>query len=392
MNDISVIVPSYNHGKYVREAIYSIINQSYAVSEIIVVDDASSDDSVQRIEGIKDGRIHLIVLSENQGGAEALNIGISRAKGSLIAICNSDDIWEPNKLELQSEILRQHPEVGFVFTDVTWIGEAGEKIEPSFGRMFAQSNKTRFQWMRQLFEQGNCLCHPSILARRDMYSDRQNYDNRLRQLPDYKMWLRMLQRASLYVLEEKLLRFRIHDNTSGPSPANVTRSRNEFMDIARDFIEGLSADNFVKTFGSRLPPYDENFDLTVEKIIYLWSVQAHIKPIAAWIANNLTMKLLADDAGLAAWRRYGLSYQDFHTLRGVQSPWTESQPSRASEAREIQVLEKINARHWIVPAQSEQSAPAAVAARESAGCLRLQALWRHPFNRMKRKAYRRSRA
>jgi glycosyltransferase involved in cell wall biosynthesis len=417
VSEISVVVPSFNHGKYVCEAIDSVLNQSCRVSEIIVVDDASSDDSVERIQRINDERITLITLNENLGGAEALNIGIARTTGSLVAICNSDDVWEPNKLELQSEILRQYPEVGFVFTDVTWVGKAGGRIKPPFGNVFAQSNKTRFQWMRQLFEQGNCLCHPSILARREMYGATPNYDNRLRQLPDYKMWLQMLQRASLYVMEEKLLRFRIHDNTSRPSPASSARDRNEFTDIARDFIENLNAENFVGAFGSHLPPYDSKFDLTVEKIIYLWSVQGHIKPIAAWIANNIAMNLLSTEAGLAAWRGYGLNYQDLHVLRGVHSPWTDLTTRRTSEPREIDVLTKLNAQHWIVPSRLELQGSAASdattggvpnsgaqssglgAARSvgsellwrSFGCLRLQALWRHPLNRMKRKKYRRNR-
>ncbi len=396
VEDISVIVPSYNHGKYVREAIYSVLNQSLPVSEVIVVDDASSDDSLQRIRSINDDRIRVIAVEQNQGGAEALNIGIARSKGSLIAICNSDVVWEPKKLEMQIAILRQHLDVGFVFTDVTWIGDAGQKIDAAFGEVFTQGNKTRFQWMRQLFEQGNCLCHPSILARREMYDGIPNYDNRLRQLPDYKMWLQMLQRSSLYVMNQKLLRYRIHDNTSKPSPATSARDRNEFADIALEFMEKLSEENFVNSFGSHLPSYDPNFNLTVEKIIYLWSVQSHIKSISAWVANNLAMRLLSSDAGSAAWQAYGLTVHDFHVLRGIESSWTGPHSTRATGPREAEVLRKIGAQHWISSANVEYAAiiqappiaHEALASSLPSSVLRLLALWRHPFNRAKRRAYR----
>jgi glycosyltransferase involved in cell wall biosynthesis len=388
VDNISVIVPSYNHEKYIREAIYSVLNQTVPVLEIIVVDDASGDKSVQRVREISDKRIRIVELEQNVGGAEALNIGIAQANGTLIGICNSDDIWEPQKLEMQTAILKENPDVGFVFSDVTWIGEAGEEIrsEEAFGAVFQQSNRTRYKWMRHLFENGNCLCHPSILARRALYESVPKYDNRLRQLPDYKMWLSMLQHSSLHVMVEKLVRFRIHDNTSKPSPAVSVRDRNECLDIAFEFMSNLSEENFVSSFGSSRPSYDKSFNLVIEKIIYLWSVQSHMKSIAAWMANALAMHLLSTDDGWAAWRRYGFSSHEFHVLRGIESPWVGSRIQHVTSAQELDILRRIGADHWIVAPQPGASPPV------SKLSTKLLAIWRHPLNRRKRKLYRKRQA
>ena len=174
MTLVSVVLPSYNHERYVGEAISSVLAQSHAELELIIVDDASTDGSRRVIDGYSDDRIRRHYLPKNLGGAPALNHGISLARGDLVAICNSDDAWHVDKLARQLPILRDHEGIAAVFSDVDWIDGNGHPLAPSFGWLtgsFTYPNRSSGQWLRRLIDEGNCLCHPSILIRRHVYDE-----------------------------------------------------------------------------------------------------------------------------------------------------------------------------------------------------------------------------
>ncbi len=345
MTDISVIVPSYNHAPYIVDAVASVLSQTAAIQEVIVVDDASSDDSLARLRQLDDPRLRIIALEHNRGGSESLNVGIRASRFPLISICNSDDLWEPTKLEAQLRWLVEDPNIGAVFTNVSWIGKYGEELDPELGfcDVFRVKNRSRHAWIRWLVENGNCFCHPSVLVRRSVYDDVGLYDNRFRQLPDYKMWLAILRHSEFHILEEKLVRFRVHDNTSAPSPSASTRDRNEFLDILLDLMANISVDDFFLAFGSRLSPTDPRFNLTVEISLYLWSLTGHVSPVAFWAANHLCMGLLATDDGKSAWEAYGFTMFEFHLLRGIESPWLNARGLGDFTPAECSVLRRVRA-------------------------------------------------
>jgi glycosyltransferase involved in cell wall biosynthesis len=353
MSDICAIVPSYNHADYVVDAVASVLNQTAPVREVIVVDDASTDESLLRLRQFDDPRLRIIALDKNAGGSEALNIGIRASASPLIAICNSDDLWEPTKLERQIPWLKADPNIGAVFTGVSWIGEYGEELKDrgEAGEVFRVKNRSRHAWIKALVENGNCLCHPTVLIRRSVYDKVGLYDNRLRQLPDQKMWLALLMQTELHVLDEKLVRFRIHDNTSAPSPSVSTRDRNECCDIFLDLMSNMKSDDFFQAFGSHLPPTHPSYNLTVEKSLYLWAVGGHISQIAFWIANKLCMDLLSTESGKAAWESYGFTMLDFHVLRGIESPWLDVRGDSEFTAGERRVLARVGAEFRIKPVQ-----------------------------------------
>jgi glycosyltransferase involved in cell wall biosynthesis len=325
MAEISAIIPSYNHAAYVLDAVKSVLGQTAPVREVIVVDDASQDDSLARLRSIRDPRLRIIAEPANRGGSEVLNIGIRAATSPLIAICNSDDIWEPEKLATQLGVLEESPEMAAVFSDVTLVGAHGHELaDPGpYASIFRQDNRSRHGWIKHLVESKNCLCHPSVLIRREVYDKTGWYDNRLRQLPDYRMWLFMLRHFELHVLPDRLVRFRLHDNTSGPSPASSTRDRNEFADIIEAFFHQIDAETFYMAFGSRLAPIDSRFNLEVEKFLYLWSIGGANWRIFHYVATSLLTDLLDSTGGEKAWGDYGFTMRDFHDLRGIASPWID---------------------------------------------------------------------
>jgi len=110
---VSVIMPSYNHEKYVSEAINSVLNQSAKDFELIIIDDCSSDSSPKIISNYesKDARIRVFIHNKNMGIAKTLNEGIDKANGKFIAFIGSDDIWVNSKLEKQLAILENNEDL-----------------------------------------------------------------------------------------------------------------------------------------------------------------------------------------------------------------------------------------------------------------------------------------
>ena len=130
MPRVSIVIPSYNHEKYVRECIQSVLDQTYQDFEIVITDDGSTDGTVNVIREFDDSRIQIYTQAENKGACTAINNCIRKAASKYIAVLNSDDAWEPTKLEKQVQYLDSHPEIGAVFTKVIIVNEAGNLIGP----------------------------------------------------------------------------------------------------------------------------------------------------------------------------------------------------------------------------------------------------------------------
>jgi glycosyltransferase involved in cell wall biosynthesis len=114
---VSVVVPTYNRGYILRDALKSALEQSYKTFEVLVVDDGSTDDTRKIIEELGDDRVRYISHGDNRGCSAAYNTGISAASGELIAFLDSDDVWKADYLERQVSFLARHPEADAVFTD-----------------------------------------------------------------------------------------------------------------------------------------------------------------------------------------------------------------------------------------------------------------------------------
>src|SRR5690606_36042782 len=122
---VSIIVPNFNRAKYVQDALDSIINQSYKNLEILVVDDASSDDSVEVVEGYarRDGRIKLIKVETNKGAPYCRNLGLSRASGTYLNFFDSDDIMHPEKISSQIRLFDEEENLDVVICQTRFFNE-----------------------------------------------------------------------------------------------------------------------------------------------------------------------------------------------------------------------------------------------------------------------------
>ncbi|SIQ32051.1 glycoside hydrolase family 99-like domain-containing protein [Aquipseudomonas alcaligenes] len=241
---ISVILTSFNHGKFIGEAIDSVLMQTFTDFELIIWDDASSDDSWEVIQRYSDPRIRKF---RNEKSGRAI-VGINRAiheiaQGKFIAIHHSDDSWHPEKLAKQVFYLEENPEVGAVFTNANIILEDGSPLQDEthfYFKVFSQPNRTRHEWLRQFFMEGNVLCHPSILIRKECYQVSGPYRYGFAQLGDFDMWVRLCLHYPIHVLPQKLTNFRILNaerNTSGNRYDSRIRSYVELVHVLHNYLE-----------------------------------------------------------------------------------------------------------------------------------------------------------
>lgn len=225
---------SYNHAPFIRAAVESVLRQSFSDWELVITDDGSSDGTVAVLDGIKDDRLRVEVFPENRSACVALNRCIQRARGRYIAVLNSDDAWAPEKLARQLAVMDEQPQTAAVFTLTAMIDERGQPLPADHPgqQTFHQPNRDRHEWLRRLIFHGNCLCHPSVLVRADVYREVGLYDECMAQLPDLDMWIRICLRHDIHVLQEGLTFFRLLDrerNASGNRPEVRVRCTTENM-------------------------------------------------------------------------------------------------------------------------------------------------------------------
>lgn len=205
---VSIIMPAYNCEKYVVEAINSILAQTYQNWELLVLDDGSKDNTLQIINelGGKDPRIKSLPNGENMGVSETRNRGIGLAVGDWIAFLDSDDMWEPTKLEKQMKAAKEYS-VEFVFTGATYINEAGEPFKGTF----EVPEKVTYKKLRNQ----NVISCSSVLVRKKYFENIKMEKDDMHE--DYAVWLRILRLGVVaHGLNEPLLIYRIsRDSKSG---------------------------------------------------------------------------------------------------------------------------------------------------------------------------------
>lgn len=235
MPKVTIVVPSYNHAKFIGKAIQSVLDQTFHDSELLICDDGSKDNSIQIAKQFIDPWIKFTANSRNMGACYTVNTMIKEASGEYIALLNSDDEWMPDKLEKQIRFLDENPNSAAVFTHAITIDEDGNHIKHPFEKVFSQPNHTSQEWLRYLFTEYNCLCHPSILIRRSVYEDVGLYNPLMAALPDFEMWVRICSKYEIYILQEALVKFRVLNHEKNASSLNPRNLRAFSYEIKKIF-------------------------------------------------------------------------------------------------------------------------------------------------------------
>ncbi|MFW6016698.1 MAG: glycosyltransferase family 2 protein [bacterium] len=202
---VSIITPLYNSKEFIEETIQSVLNQSYREWEMIIVDDCSTDDSVQIVQEFikKDDRIKLIQLNENSGTAIARNKGIKNAKGRYIAFLDSDDLWHPEKIKKQINFMNNN-NYAFTFTNYQQISSEG-KIN---GKCINAPKKLNYQ---EALYSNYIGCLTAIY---DVKQLGKVYMPLLRKRQDYGLWLKILKKINYgFGLDQCLAYYRVRKNS-----------------------------------------------------------------------------------------------------------------------------------------------------------------------------------
>ncbi len=225
---VSIITPSYNSSRFINECIESVIAQTYGEWEMIIVDDCSTDESVELISEIisNEPRIQLIVSDKNIGAAEARNVAISQAKGRYIAFLDSDDIWLPEKLERQLRFMKKN-EYEFTFGAYIPISEDGKE---EYGIIQVPESIDYDGYLKNTII--GCL---TVILDKEKTGFFRMPD--IRSSHDMALWLDILSRGfNAYGMQEVLGKYRLVSTSNTSKKINAIK---EVWEVYRD-VRGLS--------------------------------------------------------------------------------------------------------------------------------------------------------
>jgi glycosyltransferase involved in cell wall biosynthesis len=199
---VSVIIPTYNREAFLTEAIDSVLRQTWKDLETIVVDDGSTDGSRDVLR--RYGHRITPFYNRNEGPSKARNFGTSKARGRFLAFLDSDDLWEPNKLDVQMGVFESHPEVSMVCCGSYVLGDARRRRSPVQGNHFGDLFLTLYQ--------KSFVNTSSVVLTRDSFLRAGPFEEAMRTAEDYDLWLRVARDFPIAYLGTPLVGIRKHSD------------------------------------------------------------------------------------------------------------------------------------------------------------------------------------
>ncbi|HLJ92663.1 MAG TPA: glycosyltransferase family 2 protein [Gemmataceae bacterium] len=285
---VTAIIPTFNYGRFVTQAVDSALAQSYRNLEIMVVDDGSDDDTREQLAPYGE-RIRYL-YQKNQSVAAARNTGIRAATGNLIAFLDADDIWHPQKIELQMRCLANHPEAGIVAVDRLPEGAVSWPMLNGSTHLKARSITVDELVLRPLFAPSG------VLVRKQCFEVAGYFDPEFRNAEDYDMWIRIASHFPIVKLEIPLWWYRVHGSNKSHIPARQEAAalkvldktfakssplRNRFLlrQKAYSYAAYAAAQNFTSV-GRELPA-----SMRILRSVLLWPLPYRRQEVATSLAR-----------------------------------------------------------------------------------------------------------
>lgn len=257
---ISVIMPVFNGERHLKEAVDSILNQTFSDFEFIIIDDGSTDSTPVILRSFSDTRIKLITHPTNQGIVSSLNEGIIASKGRYIARMDSDDISVSNRLELQLQFLENNPDYGLCAGNIVTIDEQNKVISSPWWK----HNNLPIAWS---LVWNNVIPHPTVMLRASTIPALAYRESFLSE--DYDLWLRMLKSSKIVRLDDVHIKYRLH-----PAKIGSPTSNRKSMDAAyRSNVAWINANLNLKVpkehrYLSGFSQYGEDFgNLSINNVL-----------------------------------------------------------------------------------------------------------------------------
>jgi glycosyltransferase involved in cell wall biosynthesis len=231
---VSVVMSAYNTGKYIRDAIYSILNQTYRNIEFIIVNDGSTDDTADIVHSFNDTRIVFIDNKDNKGIPVAQNEGCRLAKGKYIAIMDSDDFSFPDRIKIQTAAMEKDNDLLMVSC------------------MYILNNRlclraTDYRIIKESLKSGNCFGGGMVMFRTDIFWEIGGFDEDNKWAADYDLNCRMALKGKITILPEVLYYYRLNQESTTvirrcEQAMDGFKARNKYLNALNSF----SNSNFVK--------------------------------------------------------------------------------------------------------------------------------------------------
>ena len=218
---LSVVMCAHNEELYIRQAIDGILSQTYSNFELIIIDDASNDETPNIINSFDDPRIKLLINNENMGPYRSANKGIDIAQGEFIARHDADDVSMPDRFERQIKILSDQPTIGLVSSDFQYIDKSGAFIESVTLPADHDSLNSRLA-------KGNIFSQGALMFRKEIFNQLGGYREDFPVSQDYDMWLRFAEVTQLINIQNKLYLMRFHGNS-------ISRNKRALQLACKDF-------------------------------------------------------------------------------------------------------------------------------------------------------------
>jgi glycosyltransferase involved in cell wall biosynthesis len=210
---VSVVIPAYNGGEYLRQSVESVLNQSYPNVELLVFDDGSTDGTPEILKAYA-GRFYWECHS-NMGQAATLNKGWSMAKGEFISYLSVDDMLEPGAVKIAVEVLQDNPDVVLVYGDYLLIDKKGRILETTRAPEFCY---------REMVAKIVCHPGPGVFFKRAEYKRIGGWNPALRQIPDFEYWLRLGLCGPFLHIPAILAQFRVHEESQSYAESSIAKA------------------------------------------------------------------------------------------------------------------------------------------------------------------------
>ena len=230
--EVTVVMPVFNAGEYLRAAIESILQQTFADLELIIINDASTDGSGSIINDHKDSRIKNLVNNQHVGPGESRNRAIRIANGSFIALMDADDISEPRRLESQIAFLKANRDTGLLATWGTVIDQEGNPGK----QVKVPQNSFLLRWRLLL---NNKLIHSSVMFPAQILKDLGGYDRAFPYAEDYELYSRIILDHQVAVIPDLLVRWRRHEK-------GLSSMQSENLELAANRIAARNVQSIMR--------------------------------------------------------------------------------------------------------------------------------------------------
>lgn len=202
---VSVLMPVYNGMPYLPLAVESILHQSFRDFEFIIVDDCSTDDSLNYLNSISDERMVLVKLSQNKGVTGALQEGMARVRGKYVARLDADDVAKPYRLQTQVEYMENNTEVGLLGSNFELIDSSGKFLQHAR----IEKSDVEIRW-KILFK--NPFVHSTVMFRNNLLKDHQ-LGYTLQHAEDYQLWVELIKLCNAEIIRDELIQYRTHQQS-----------------------------------------------------------------------------------------------------------------------------------------------------------------------------------